>query len=310
MATLMLRASISASRLKVSSILACTWPGLTFGVTMMLLLMPTTPRTCWTINSTSSRWYCHSTSPLSVTPPARTCACTLPSGIWVLLSRCARSPGRCQSRRAHPLPYVASGSRGSSLALCPHVVDLLEVSPEGQQPVPDGRCSSARTRLCLARRALTGQTSRVAARSSSTISTTPWDVVLLQWGRPGRLRETRPLPVSRLSRRRAARAAPGSDEPEQASTFSAPPSVTLRTWSGQPGAVWSPISGADCQDVGEHGDRLPLVGQLGFGFAGCGRVSGAPVLEAVVAVESGGGAPWMRPCCSPGGGDASRFLPD
>src|SRR6202040_2772303 len=43
-----------------------------------------------------------------------------------------------------------------------------------------GRCSSVRTRICLARRALTGQTSRVAARSSSTISTTsPGDVVLL-----------------------------------------------------------------------------------------------------------------------------------
>src|SRR2546430_17704597 len=59
---------------------------------MMLLLIPTTPRTCWTIRSTSSRWYCHSTSPLSVTQPARTCACTLPSGIWVLLSGHLRVP--------------------------------------------------------------------------------------------------------------------------------------------------------------------------------------------------------------------------
>jgi len=41
------------------------------------------------------------------------------------------------------------------LALCPHVVDLLEVSPEGQQPVPGGEVLiSQDSSLPGARRAL------------------------------------------------------------------------------------------------------------------------------------------------------------
>jgi hypothetical protein len=57
------------------------------------------------------------------------------------------------------------------LALCPHVVDLLEVFPKGQQPVPDGELLISQDSALAGRtqRALTGQTSRVAARSSSTI---------------------------------------------------------------------------------------------------------------------------------------------
>src|ERR1700757_2900531 len=76
----MWRASISASRLKVSSITAWTFSGLTGGLTVIRSVTPTTPLTFRTIRSTSCRWYSYSTSPSSVTQPSDTRARTFPSG--------------------------------------------------------------------------------------------------------------------------------------------------------------------------------------------------------------------------------------
>jgi hypothetical protein len=79
------------------------------------------------------------------------------------------------------------------LALCPRIVDLLEVSPEGQQPVPDGELLVSQDSSLPGAASTDG--SDLEGRRQIVVDdqhNLPWDVVLLHCA----VRLGRVLPVT------------------------------------------------------------------------------------------------------------------
>src|ERR1700735_499911 len=108
----MCRASISASRLKASSITAWTFSGLTAGLIVMRSVTPTTPRTLRIIRSTSRRWYSYSTSPSSVTQPADT-----PGDVGVVPRRAGQLDLQVVGHRLDPVHALGGPGRGQPLCV-------------------------------------------------------------------------------------------------------------------------------------------------------------------------------------------------
>jgi hypothetical protein len=107
--TLMWRASTSASRLNVSSIVSSMRAALGGGATVMSSVRPITPRTLRTMRLTSRRWYSCSTCPSRMTQPSSTRACTRPGGIWTQDVRDRGRDVRVVPRRAVQLDRQVVG---------------------------------------------------------------------------------------------------------------------------------------------------------------------------------------------------------
>src|SRR5213593_421161 len=73
-------ASVSALRISACSIFCWSADGVTRGLTRIRFVTPLTPVRRRTTRSASCFWYCHSTSPLSVTHPLETVTSTLFDG--------------------------------------------------------------------------------------------------------------------------------------------------------------------------------------------------------------------------------------
>src|ERR1700722_4336766 len=155
----MWRASISASRLKASSITAWTFSRLTGGLTVMRSVTPATPLTLRTIRSTSCRWYSYSTSPSSVTQPPDTRARTFPSGTCTFHSRtCAMARAMSVSSRAAPdsltfsslatalTPYTRSAPPPRGPGGAQPLRIARDLPGQGHRPVGDRHADRVRAR--------------------------------------------------------------------------------------------------------------------------------------------------------------------